>query len=138
MKLKPYQMQVAAGFACATLLAVLHQWASSKVAPSLFTTLEAASFGFCCLGMITAGRAVRQRLLDVGSDKLLARTNPSYMIERRNTQIACIFGCSALVSLLAARYGQNPILLGLSALLLLTVAMPFMNRATGWQRVPAG
>ncbi len=136
MKFKLYQMQVAAGYGCAVLLAVLRHGAPSRTGTSLFAMLEAASFGFCCIGIITGGRSLRSKYGALGSSKSAACGDPAYMQERRDMQITAVAACAAVASLLASRYGLNPLYVGLVVPAILAMAVPFINRMTGWSPRP--
>ena len=116
MQFRLYQMNVAAGAACAVLLGVLRHGASSSSDTSLLRALEAASFGLCMIGIFVGGRSVRTRFEEFGSDKAAATSNPSYMRERRDLQVTAIVAAAAVASLAASRYGMNPLYSGLSVL----------------------
>jgi len=98
--------------------------------------LEAASFGFCCIGIIIGGLSIRSKYEALGSDRSAAWGNPAYMQERRDIQITAVVACSAVASLVASRYGLSPFYAGLIVPAVLATAVLFINRLTGWSRKP--
>lgn len=134
MKLKLYQMQVAVGFGLALLLAVLRHGASSGADTPLLATLEAASFGFCVIGVLLGGRSVRARYLELGSNRAIAGNDPMYRRKRLDLQFTAVVACSAVASLLASRSDANPFIGGLVALVAVAAAVAIANRVGGWSR----
>lgn len=114
------------------LFGVLRHGPSRNSDAPLLATLEAASFGLCCIGIVTGGRSVRNRYATLGSDKSVASRNSTYMQERRDLQITAAVACAAVASLVASRCGLNPLYAGLIVLGSLAAALPFINRMTGW------
>jgi cytochrome bd-type quinol oxidase subunit 1 len=128
-----YQIQVAGGVVCALLLAFLRHGTPSKADIPTLTALEALAFGLCCIGIVAGGRAVRTRFSEVGSSKSKALADPAYLRFRFEMQVTAMFACAAIASLFASRNGLNPLHSALAALALMGLALPLINRATGWR-----
>jgi hypothetical protein len=94
--------------------------------------LEAAGFGFCCIGVISGARGVRLKYEALGSDKSVAVANSDYMRQRRRVQITALVGAAAVASLVASRFGLNPFFSALVAFAGLALVILVTNRLTGW------
>ena len=130
--LKLFQMQVAAGTACAILLAAIRHIAPSRIDAHQSALLEAASFGLCGVGIITGGQSLRSRYGELNFDKSRALADRGYMRARKELQITALIACAAVGSLLASRNGISPLYAAVAILVGLAITLVLVNRAGVW------
>lgn len=132
MGLRLFEMQVALGGLIVLVLQVLRHGSLHGADGALLAMLEAAGFGFCCIGIISGGRGIRLKYEALGSNKSVAIANSDFMRERQRVQITAIVGTAAMASLAASRFGLNPLCSALAAFAGLASVISVINRLTGW------
>lgn len=132
MKLRQFETQVAAGCLTILILQALRHGSPQTADRAVQQMLEAAGFVLCCTGVIAGGRRIRLEYQALGSNQSVAVTRPDYMRQRRRVQVAALMASAAVGSLAASRFGLNPLYSALVVFAGLAIAIPLINRLTGW------
>ena len=127
--MKPYQGAILAG----SLLALVQAAARYKRWDAPMEILETSSFLFCAAGVIEGGRTLRRKFRALDFDKKTASRGLSFMREHREIQIWSTLATASMFSILAIRMDWSP-LIALAFLLLILLAVPIINRSTGWSK----
>jgi hypothetical protein len=131
MRLKTYEVQVLAGALLAALMEALILIHPSWFNVSAAELLEGGSFLLCCAGNITGGRAIRASFAALGSDKEVAARDATYMRARARFRIVSFIAVAAIAVLAARRFNIN-VAYALAGTALLGIAIPVIDRASGW------